>query len=162
HADPGKVALAESFLKRSPPDPETGVGAAHVLRTGQPQLIEDMTDALLVRMFPDPQQLRISRDMNPRSYIGVPLCAQRRTLGVLTFVSSESGRRYDARDLQLACDLAQRAAQAIESASLYRQVRESDRRKDEFLATLSHELRNPLAPISHALEIMRLAPGDEE
>jgi len=39
-------------------------------------------------------------------------------------------------------------------------LRQSDRRKDEFLATLAHELRNPLAPIRNALHIMRLAPGD--
>src|SRR5262249_24825046 len=39
-------------------------------------------------------------------------------------------------------------------------LREADRRKDEFLSTLGHELRNPLAPILNALEIMRLA-GDK-
>jgi signal transduction histidine kinase len=39
-------------------------------------------------------------------------------------------------------------------------LREADRRKDEFLATLSHELRNPLAPIRTALEVMRLAADD--
>jgi signal transduction histidine kinase/ActR/RegA family two-component response regulator len=39
-------------------------------------------------------------------------------------------------------------------------LREADRRKDEFLATLSHELRNPLAPIRNALEVMRRAGGD--
>jgi PAS domain S-box-containing protein len=39
---------------------------------------------------------------------------------------------------------------------------EADRRKDEFLATLSHELRNPLAPIRSALEVMRLARGQPE
>jgi signal transduction histidine kinase/ActR/RegA family two-component response regulator len=41
-------------------------------------------------------------------------------------------------------------------------LREADRRKDEFLATLSHELRNPLAPIRTALEVMRIARDDEE
>ena len=39
-------------------------------------------------------------------------------------------------------------------------LREADRRKDEFLATLSHELRNPLAPIRNALELMRRAGDD--
>ena len=39
-------------------------------------------------------------------------------------------------------------------------LRELDQRKDEFLATLAHELRNPLAPIRNALEIMRLSPDD--
>jgi signal transduction histidine kinase len=41
-------------------------------------------------------------------------------------------------------------------------LREADRRKDEFLATLSHELRNPLAPIRSALEVMRIARGKPE
>src|SRR6185436_11888637 len=40
-------------------------------------------------------------------------------------------------------------------------LREADRRKDEFLATLSHELRNPLAPIRNAVELMRRAGHDE-
>ncbi len=39
-------------------------------------------------------------------------------------------------------------------------LRESDRRKDEFLATLAHELRNPLAPLRNALEVLRIAGGD--
>ena len=39
-------------------------------------------------------------------------------------------------------------------------LRDADRRKDEFLATLSHELRNPLAPIRSAIEVMRLARND--
>src|SRR5216110_318225 len=41
-------------------------------------------------------------------------------------------------------------------------LRDADRRKDEFLATLSHELRNPLAPMRAAIEVIRLARGDDE
>ncbi|HEY5102792.1 MAG TPA: ATP-binding protein [Steroidobacteraceae bacterium] len=41
-------------------------------------------------------------------------------------------------------------------------LREADRRKDEFLATLAHEIRNPLAPIRNELEIMRVARGNAE
>ena len=44
------------------------------------------------------------------------------------------------------------ASVAIENARLYQQLRDTDRRKDEFLATLAHELRNPLAPIRNALQ----------
>ena len=39
-------------------------------------------------------------------------------------------------------------------------LREQDRRKDEFLALLAHELRNPLAPLRNGLQVMRLAEGD--
>jgi PAS domain S-box-containing protein len=41
-------------------------------------------------------------------------------------------------------------------------LRDADRRKDEFLALLAHELRNPLAPLRNGLEVMRLASGDAE
>jgi signal transduction histidine kinase/ActR/RegA family two-component response regulator len=51
---------------------------------------------------------------------------------------------------------ARQAVDFIENARLYEQLREADRRKDEFLATLAHELRNPLAPISGSLQILRL------
>ncbi len=57
--------------------------------------------------------------------------------------------------------IAQRDAleDAHEKASLYAEaLQDADRRKDEFLATLAHELRNPLAPIRNGLQIMRMSP----
>ncbi len=49
---------------------------------------------------------------------------------------------------------------AIDNAQLYAELREADRRKDEFLATLAHELRNPLAPIRNALQILKMPRVD--
>jgi CheY-like chemotaxis protein len=69
-----------------------------------------------------------------------------------------SGRTFAPADMSLAEDLAGRAAAALDNARLYRDVQEADRRKNEFLAMLAHELRNPLAPIRNAVEVMRL-PG---
>jgi CheY-like chemotaxis protein/two-component sensor histidine kinase len=57
-------------------------------------------------------------------------------------------------------DLAQRAAVAIENTQLYKALREADQRKDEFLATLAHELRNPLAPVRNALQILKMPRVD--
>lgn len=48
-------------------------------------------------------------------------------------------------------------SRTIENAQLYRELREADQRKDEFLATLAHELRNPLAPIRNGLQVLRSA-----
>jgi CheY-like chemotaxis protein len=81
-------------------------------------------------------------------------------LGCVTFVSAESVRLYDKDDLALAEDLGQRAAVAIENARLYQALQEADRSKDIFLATLSHELRNPLAAIMNGLGILNLAAHD--
>jgi PAS domain S-box-containing protein len=59
------------------------------------------------------------------------------------------------RDLRMFDILARQAADLIERKHAEDALRESDRRKDEFLAILSHELRNPLAPIGYAAEIMK-------
>ena len=74
--------------------------------------------------------------------------------------SAESARQYMAADLGLAEDLANRAAVSIENARLYAEVKEGDRRKDEFLAMLAHELRNPLAPICNALDLLGMSECD--
>src|SRR5208282_472627 len=49
---------------------------------------------------------------------------------------------------------------AIENTRLYQALRDADRRKDEFLATLAHELRNPLAPIRNSLQILNMPQVD--
>jgi signal transduction histidine kinase/DNA-binding response OmpR family regulator len=90
----------------------------------------------------------------------VPLVARGRTLGMLALAFGPSGRSFDAGDLALAEDLAGRAAVAIDNARLYRDIQEADRRKDEFLAMLAHELRNPLAPIRNAVGILRQPSAD--
>jgi signal transduction histidine kinase/CheY-like chemotaxis protein len=95
------------------------------------------------------------RELGLKSYICVPLNSRNRALGALTFVTAESGRTYDTDDLRAAEDLASRAVIAIENAGLLAALKETDRRKDEFLAILAHELRNPLAPIRNSVQILR-------
>jgi len=94
------------------------------------------------------------------SYFCGPLVGAGKAVGIFTFAPAESGRRYTNTDLVLATNLANRASVAIENAELYQALRESDRRKDEFLATLAHELRNPLAPISNSLQILKMSRSD--
>jgi PAS domain S-box-containing protein len=160
HVDPAKVRLAHELGRRYPPDPDAPAGAARVARTGEPELMEDISDALLEAAARDPEHLRILRELGLRSYLCVPMKARGRVLGVLSFVAAESGRRYGPADLALAEELARRAAVAVENARLYAELREADRRKDEFLATLAHELRNPLAPIRNSLQILKMPVAD--
>src|SRR5262249_10272747 len=108
----------------------------------------------------DERHLHLIRSLGLKSYLCVPLMVSGRRLGVLTFATAESKRRYTQGDLTVAVDLANRAAIAIENNRLYQALRDADRRKDEFLATLAHELRNPLAPIRNAVELMRRANGE--
>ncbi len=159
HIDPAKVQLAHEIHRRFPPDPGAPQGVWEILRTGRAEIVPEITDELLVQSANDAEMLRILRELGLKSYIGVPLTIRGKTMGVITFINAESGHRYDNTDLAVAEDLASRAAIAVENAQLYRELRETDRRKDEFLATLAHELRNPLAPIHNGLQIIRLS-GD--
>ncbi|HET6883624.1 MAG TPA: ATP-binding protein [Pirellulales bacterium] len=160
HVDPAKVELAHELHRRYPPDPSSGRGIWRIVRSGQSELVPEITDDLLVQGIQDAEQLRIIRELGLRSYMGVPLVLRGRVLGVITFISAESARRYDAGNLAMAEDLAHRAAIAIENATLYQALKEADRRKDEFLALLGHELRNPLAPISNSLNVLKLPAAD--
>jgi signal transduction histidine kinase len=74
-------------------------------------------------------------------------------------VHCKSARRWSEADIQLVRDVAERAWPAIERARAEAALKEADQRKDEFLATLAHELRNPLAPISNAVHLMRRPDG---
>jgi len=160
HGDPSQEELARTIFQRWPFSPGSEEGPRHVLRTGCSHMVSALTDDMLTRGVQEPTLLASIRALGLRSYIGVPLTVRGKPLGVLTFLAAESGRRYGANDLAAAEDLAHRAAVAIENSQLYHALRESDRRKDEFLAVLAHELRNPLAPISSALEIMKAPSAD--
>jgi PAS domain S-box-containing protein len=157
HVDPAKVALARDLQRRYPPDPGARLGVWNIVRTGQSELASELPDSLLEQTVHDPEMLGVIRELGLKSYMGVPLILRGKTIGVLTFVAAESGHRYDAAELRLAEDLAHRAAIAIDNARLYSELRDADRRKDEFLAMLAHELRNPLAPIRNALQVMKMA-----
>jgi PAS domain S-box-containing protein len=160
HQDAAKIDLVHELMREYPPDPQSSVGAFAVLRTGKPEIISEIADELLVQSTKDARHLRLIRSLGLKSYICVPLVVSGTSLGVLTFATAESGRRYTDADLSLALDLAHRAAVAVENTRLYQALREADRRKDEFLATLAHELRNPLAPIRNSLQILKMARVD--
>lgn len=155
HADASKVELAHELFRRYPPQPSDQAGVARVLRTGAPEWMATIPPEFLENVGGDDDYRDIVRKLGLLSYICVPLRARSATLGVLTFVTAESGRNYDANDLAAAEDLAHRAVIAIENANLLAALKESDRRKDEFLAILAHELRNPLAPIRNSVHILR-------
>ena len=89
------------------------------------------------------------------SMMVVPLIAPDRVIGTMTFVSVESGRIYEEADRDLAVDLAQRAALAIDNAQLYKQARDAIRVRDMVLSSVAHDLRAPLTPIKLVGETLR-------
>jgi PAS domain S-box-containing protein len=134
HTDPAKVAWAEELGRRFPSNPQAPTGLYRVLRTGQPEIYPEITEALLAATAQDPEQLAIIQAVGFTSVMLLPLQARGRTLGVLTLVSAESGRHYNPSDVTLAQDLAQRAAQAVDNARLFQEVQ---LQRERFAITLA-------------------------
>ena len=130
--------------ERHPPSLAAVGVFSEVLRSGRSVLFEQATDAA-TREPTDEQQL--FRQIGNSSYMVVPLVLRGRVLGAISLATAESGRRLGADDLQLAEQVAERAAVAIENARLYREAQDAIRARDEFLSIAAHELRTPLASV---------------
>ncbi|HEX2673995.1 MAG TPA: ATP-binding protein, partial [Polyangiaceae bacterium] len=159
HVDPAKVAYAREIGQRYPSNRNAPNGAPQVIRSGKSELYRELPAELIERAARDAEHLRILRELKLESCMVVALRSEAgRTLGAMTFIYADSGRRYSEDDLGFAEDFARRAALAIENASAASEVEAARAReqamreraeqasmtKDHFLATVSHELRTPL------------------
>ena len=160
HADAAKLEEARRIDDRFGLGFRDGTGPAEVVRTGRSELIADVNDSALRRFARDPEHLRAMRTLG-MTFVHVRAMESRgKRMGAIVFALAKPGRKYTPTDLAVAEDLAHRAAVSIENARLYAEVRENDRRKDEFLAMLAHELRNPLAPIRTGLDLLDMPECD--
>lgn len=156
HHDPAIEQVMLDVLGSSQIDPNGSSPVAQVLRAGVPDLRPEIDAETLARLIPDPDCRARFRPAWPASHLIVPMIVAGKTIGAFGLAITSSDRRFSPDDLPVADDLARRAAIALENARLYLELRETDRRKTEFLAVLAHELRNPLAPIRTALELLKL------
>jgi signal transduction histidine kinase len=96
-----------------------------------------------------------------RAYACNPLMTGDELLGTLSFASCTRDE-FDPEELDFLQTICHYVTAAYERLRLIGQLQDSDRRKDEFLATLAHELRNPLTPIRNGLQVLRLGGAGGE
>jgi PAS domain S-box-containing protein len=119
HKDQEMIRRAEQLRQYEPDrlDPDRGLGQA--LHTGESVLYPQIPDTMLAAAAVDDRHLELLREVGMRSAAIVPMRTGNRSLGALTLVNAESGRALDRFDLELAEQVAARAAVAIENARLY-------------------------------------------
>jgi PAS domain S-box-containing protein len=125
HALPEKEALAREYRRRYPPGPHNpGTPVWRVLLNREPIVARDVPASFVDDVAQDESQARLLHALRPRSFLIQPLVAMGRTVGAMSFCVSESDRQYSEADLELARELAGRAAVALENALLHRHAKE--------------------------------------
>ena len=158
HVDPAKAELVLQASRRYRALGRDG-GIPGVIRSGRSEL-HPRLDEQRVResLSEDPMLADWYLALGLTSSMIVPIVARGRTIGAILMCSST--RHYDEHDLTMAEELGRRVGISVDNARLYREARDADRLKDEFLAMVGHELRNPLAPIVTTLGLMEVRDRD--
>ncbi|WP_437332812.1 ATP-binding protein [Sorangium sp. So ce394] len=154
HADPETVKRARALFREMDPPPALAALMEQVLCTERPELVRDLSHPLLASLGEHAAFRRLVRALGITSAMVVPMVARGRTFGCIILATAESGRVYDEADLAVAHDLAQRAALAADNARLYEAAQRAIELRDNVLATVSHDLRNPLSAIITAAAVM--------
>ncbi len=157
-------AAGESVLQKLESAPRLGADdndtpVAQAIRTGEPVLIPEVSTEWLLGLAKTDAQRDALERLAPGSLLVVPLVARERLLGALTLATGGS-RRLGQADLELARELARRAALSVDNARLYREAQAANQAKADFLAVMSHELRTPLNAILGYGDLMLMGIPD--
>ena len=157
-ADPKLRDLADR-VRLLAPRPGSQSPQAKVLESGKPLLLAELADSDLQDT---PEGGEMLRAAGLRSMIVVPLLARGQNLGALTFATAASGPHYSSLDLAFAEEIAHRAALAIDNARLYQHATSATRTRDELIAAVSHDLKNPLATMVMTAELLARSEAPDE
>ena len=117
HRDPARLEALQEVRRRFPISVAGDTPLGNALRDGEAQLVT-VDDRRLREVATDPEHLRALREMRIASVIVAPMLAGGAVAGALSFLNHEGSRIFDADDLELAVEVARRAALAIENARI--------------------------------------------
>ena len=124
HVDPAMTAYARELQERFPYDPDAPRGVPAVIRTGEAQLLSEITPEVVQDLEVEPEAAAIVEQLQLRSSVVVPLVKRRQVIGAMQFVISGTERHYENDDLSLALAVAGRVASALDNLRLLEEQRE--------------------------------------
>jgi PAS domain S-box-containing protein len=154
HVEPEKETLLQQITKWV----RTGAPLVPHLRRalvdGESTLIQEVDPDLVAQHALDAEHEAIILALAPTSVVCVPLKLADKVLGAMVWYTIDEERRYRPRDLELAEELARRAALAIENARLFNESEQATRARDQMLGVVAHDLRNPLNTMLMATQLL--------
>jgi signal transduction histidine kinase/ActR/RegA family two-component response regulator len=190
HKDAARTPAMDRYVQGFSPDAHRDQVMVQAIEQGKSYFVPQVDDRALETSAQSPEHLAVLRELGCTSLIVVPLLARGTAIGVLSVAMSDASRGFEELDHQLARELGALTGLAIDAArrfadertarwraeraeeeskrllaerqELLRKAEAASRAKDEFLAILGHELRNPLAPIVTALDLMKARGGAPE
>jgi signal transduction histidine kinase/ActR/RegA family two-component response regulator len=190
HKDAARTAAMDRYVQSFSPDAHRDQVMVQAIDQGQSYFVPQVDDRALESSAQSPEHLAALRELGCTSLIVVPLLARGTAIGALSVAMCDASRGFEELDHQLARELGALTGLAIDAArrfadertarwraeraeeeskrllaerqELLRKAEAASRAKDEFLAILGHELRNPLAPIVTALDLMKARGGAPE
>lgn len=156
HQDQKMTDYLFEFEKRFPTTEKNSSDLYKVIRTGEVQFVPVVTDETIRQGARSPEHLEAMQRLGLKSLMIIPIRFHEKTLGALTLGYAESGRVYTRDDFEFFREFCNDLGVVLDNGRLHDEISKRDKAKDLFLASLSHELRNPLAPIKSSLEILKL------
>jgi signal transduction histidine kinase len=151
HRDPAKASLAEALRAYHPELRLDGNPMARTLRDGETVVIKVVDEAFTRTVARDERHRALLGELAATSVIYTRLATRNRVVGALLFTTTtDSDRRYTDRDVAIAREIGRRVAMAVDHALLYRQAEQAAAARDQLMAVVSHDLKNPLATIQLA------------
>lgn len=155
HKDPQKIKWAMQINKQYPQDMDAKTGVPNVLKTAKSELYPQIPDEMIVAAAKDKNHLKLIRNIGLKSAMIVPIIINNKCIGAITFVTTETMRKYNPSDLKIAEELATRAGLAINNARIYKETQRAIAMRDDFISIASHELKTPVTSLKVYTQVLK-------
>ncbi len=155
HQDPEKVSWAKRYYKEDTLHLHKNSGLLQVIKTGKPALYSVFHEKENNSSFGAEIDFMKAKNWRVVSLMIVPLRVHKHVFGAMTYISTDSSRKYTEADLAVAEEIASRAAMAIEHARLFAGSEQAVKLRDEFISVASHELKTPVTSMKMYIQVVQ-------